>query len=193
MTKPDIIQTILRDSNYHLDLFHASEIQSLRQRIEGNQKTPITYCSIRGKAVQLKPEELIRQLYVERLLNQYHYPRERVRFEHLVNFGREKNVLTSLSLTKTEPIPLILSLKSKSRNSKMARHNSAPTATPLARPLLYGQTDNRFHTTTAEIQTTLKILPIFLTLIRLWRISSANVLPLRTSYLRTNSSQNGNP
>ena len=90
MTKPDIIQTILRDSNYHLDLFHASEIQSLRQRIEGNQKTPITYCSIRGKAVQLKPEELIRQLYVECLLNQYHYPRERVRFEHLVNFGREK-------------------------------------------------------------------------------------------------------
>ncbi|MYA69244.1 N-6 DNA methylase [Candidatus Poribacteria bacterium] len=90
MTKPDIIQTILRDSNYHLDLFHASEIQSLRQRIEGNQKTPIAYCSIRGKAVQLKPEELIRQLYVERLLNQYHYPRERVRFEHLVNFGREK-------------------------------------------------------------------------------------------------------
>ena len=89
MTQPDIIQTILRDSNYHLDLFDTSEIQSLRQRIEG-KKTPITYCPIRGKAVQLKPEELIRQLYVERLLNRYHYPRERVRFEHLVNFGREK-------------------------------------------------------------------------------------------------------
>ena len=89
MTQPDIIQTILKDSNYHLDLFDTSEIQSLRQRIEG-KKTPITYCPIRGKAVQLKPEELIRQLYVERLLNRYHYPRERVQFEHLVNFGREK-------------------------------------------------------------------------------------------------------
>ena len=89
MSQPDIIQTILKDSNYHLDLFDTSEIQSLRQRIEG-KKTPITYCLIRGKAVQLKPEELIRQLYVERLLNRYHYPRERLRFEHLVNFGREK-------------------------------------------------------------------------------------------------------
>ncbi|MCG9134636.1 N-6 DNA methylase, partial [Candidatus Poribacteria bacterium] len=89
MTQPDIIQTILRDSNYHLDLFDTSEIQSLRQRIE-SKKTPITYCPIRGKAVQLKPEELIRQLYVERLLNRYHYPRERIRFEHPVNFGREK-------------------------------------------------------------------------------------------------------
>ncbi len=89
MTQPDIIQTILKDSNYHLDLFNTPEIQRLRQRIEG-KKTPITYCPIRGKAIQLKPEELIRQLYVERLLNRYHYPRERVRFEHLVNFGREK-------------------------------------------------------------------------------------------------------
>ena len=89
MTQPDIIQTILRDSNYHLDLFDTSEIQSLRQRIE-SQKTPITYCPIRGKAVHLKPEELIRQLYVERLLNRYHYPRERIHFEHFVNFGREK-------------------------------------------------------------------------------------------------------
>ena len=89
MAQCDIIQTILKDSNYHLDLFDTSELQDLRQRIEG-KKRPITYCPIRGKAVQLKPEELIRQLYVERLLNRYHYPRERVRFEHLVNFGREK-------------------------------------------------------------------------------------------------------
>ena len=89
MTQPDIVQTILKDSNYHLDLFDTSEIQDLRQRIDG-KKRPITYCPIRRKAVQLKSEELIRQLYVERLLNRYHYPRERVRFEHLVNFGREK-------------------------------------------------------------------------------------------------------
>ena len=73
MTQRDIIQTILKDSNYHLDLFDTSEVQRLRQRIEG-KKTPITYCPIRGKAIQLKPEELIRQLYVERLLNRYHLP-----------------------------------------------------------------------------------------------------------------------
>ncbi|RKU21868.1 SAM-dependent methyltransferase [Candidatus Poribacteria bacterium] len=89
MTQPDIIQTILRDSNYHLDLFDESEIQDLRQKIEGTEK-PFTYCAIRKKPVQLKPEELIRQLYAARLLKRYHYPRERVRFEHLVNFGREK-------------------------------------------------------------------------------------------------------
>ena len=33
MTQPDIIKTILKDSNYHLDLFDASEIQALREEI----------------------------------------------------------------------------------------------------------------------------------------------------------------
>ena len=33
MPQPDIIQTILKDSNYHLDLFTDPEVQSLRQKI----------------------------------------------------------------------------------------------------------------------------------------------------------------
>ena len=89
MTQPNIIQTILKDSNYRLDLFNESEIQELRDKVEGSEK-PFIYCPIRRKAVQLRPEELIRQLYAARLLNRYHYPRGRVKFEHLVNFGREK-------------------------------------------------------------------------------------------------------
>ena len=33
MAQPDIIQTILKDSNYHLDLFTDAEVQTLRQKI----------------------------------------------------------------------------------------------------------------------------------------------------------------
>ena len=33
MTQPDIIQTILKDSDYHLDLFTDPEVQTLRQKI----------------------------------------------------------------------------------------------------------------------------------------------------------------
>ncbi len=107
MTQPDIIQTILKDSNYHLDLFDESEIQALReeiltQTIKGKE-TPFIRCSIRGKAIQLKPEELIRQLYAARLLNQYRYPKERVRFEHLVNFGRERKRADIVILDKDRP------------------------------------------------------------------------------------------
>lgn len=135
MTQHDIIQTILKDSNYHLDLFDTSEIQNLRQRIEV-KKTPITYCPIRGKAVQLKPEELIRQLYVERLLNRYHYPRERVRFEHLVNFGREKKRADIVILDKdrTDTPYIIVEVKKPKLQDGKAQLRSYCNATgaPIA-------------------------------------------------------------
>ena len=107
MPQPDIIQTILKDSNYHLDLFDESEIQALREEILTQtlrgKETPFIPCPIRRKAIQLKPEELIRQLYAERLLNQYRYPKERVRFEHLVNFGRERKRADIVILDKDRP------------------------------------------------------------------------------------------
>ena len=107
MTQPDIIQTILRDSNYHLDLFEESEIQALReeiltQTIKGKE-TAFIHCPIRRKPIQLKPEELIRQLYAARLFKQYRYSKERVRFEHLVNFGRERKRADIVILDKDRP------------------------------------------------------------------------------------------
>ena len=107
MTQPDIIQTILKGSNYHLDLFDESEIQALRaeiltQTVRGKE-TAFIRCPIRRKPIQLKPEELIRQLYAARLLNQYRYSKERVRFEHLVNFGRERKRADIVILDKDRP------------------------------------------------------------------------------------------
>ena len=102
MTQPDIIQTILKDSNYDIALFDEPEIQDLRRKIEANEK-PSTTCIIRGTQIQLKPEELIRQLYAARLLNQYRYPKERLRFEHLVTFGREKKRADIVILDKDRP------------------------------------------------------------------------------------------
>ena len=107
MTQPDIIQTILKDSNYHLDIFTDIEVQALREKISiktvRGKETPHIKCTIRNKDIQLKPEELIRQLYAARLLNRYHYPQERVRFEHLVNFGRERKRADIVILDKDRP------------------------------------------------------------------------------------------
>lgn len=36
------------------------------------------------------PEEIVRQLYLDRLINKYKYPRELIDVETIVNFGREK-------------------------------------------------------------------------------------------------------
>ena len=74
----------------------------ITQTVRGKE-TPFIRCPIRRKPVQLKPEELIRQLYAARLLNQYQYPPNRVRFEHLVNFGREKKRADIVILDKDRP------------------------------------------------------------------------------------------
>ena len=109
MNQPDIIQTILKDSNYHLDLFKDNEVEDVRKKIfiktERGKETPYIKCVVRDKDVQLKPEELIRQLYAARLMDRdrYHYPPNRVRFEHLVNFGREKKRADIVILDKDRP------------------------------------------------------------------------------------------
>lgn len=94
MTQPDIIQTILKDSNYDLALFSTDEIESLRKEVftktTRGKETPYVKCIVREKDIQLKPEEIVRQLYAARLINDYGYPKKRLAFEYSVNFGREK-------------------------------------------------------------------------------------------------------
>lgn len=94
MTQSDIIQTILKDSNYDLALFSGDEIESLRKEVftktTRGKETPYIKCIVREKDIQLKPEEIVRQLYAARLINEYDYPKKRLAFEYSVNFGREK-------------------------------------------------------------------------------------------------------
>jgi|GEM_PF-6219882 len=53
MIQEDIIQTILKDSNYHLSLFSEEEIAALRRKIiikeSKSKKTPFVACIIRWK------------------------------------------------------------------------------------------------------------------------------------------------
>ncbi len=90
----DIIQAILKDSNYHLALFSEGEIDNLRAKIflktVRGKENPHVKCIVRDKDIQLKPEEIVRQLYAARLISQYGYPQNRLGFEHPVNFGRQK-------------------------------------------------------------------------------------------------------
>jgi len=94
MTKIDILQSILKESNYNLSLFSDEEIEALRQKVFTKEvrgkETPFINCIVRDKEIQLKPEEVVRQLYTKRLIEQYGYPKKRLAFEYAVTFGREK-------------------------------------------------------------------------------------------------------
>lgn len=46
-------------------------------------------CIIRKRLIPAKPEEIVRQLYINRLINEYGYNENRIKIEHNINFGRE--------------------------------------------------------------------------------------------------------
>ncbi|HSH52791.1 MAG TPA: type I restriction enzyme HsdR N-terminal domain-containing protein, partial [Bacteroidales bacterium] len=86
---------ILRDSDYKLTQFNLVEIQNLENRIvvtkdkKGNE-IPYIECFIRKKKIRLTPEEAVRQLYLQILINEFNYPLDRIELEYSVSFGREK-------------------------------------------------------------------------------------------------------
>lgn len=46
-------------------------------------------CIVRDKEIDLKAEEVVRQLYTYKLTEKYHYPKERIEFEKIVQMGRD--------------------------------------------------------------------------------------------------------
>ncbi len=90
------INEILRDSNYSkLTIFSKREIEELENRIiEKSDKEKVSYqinCLVRNKVIQLKPEEVVRQLYLGQLINKYKYPKDRIQVEYPVNFGSDSS------------------------------------------------------------------------------------------------------
>lgn len=117
MTHGNILQTILKDSNYHLVLFDQQEIANVMKNVsvkETKSKNPhFVKCIVRDKDVQLTPEEIVRQLFATRLVKQYGYPKERVRCEHPVAFGREmkKADLVVFEKDRHETVYIVIEVK----------------------------------------------------------------------------------
>ncbi len=97
------LAAILKDTNYDLSLFKATDINVLASKIQIENKKPYIECIIREKEVQLKPEEVIRQLYATKLINDYGYPKKRIRFEHPVKFGIETKSADIVVFDKDRP------------------------------------------------------------------------------------------
>ena len=76
---------ILRDSDYALDIFSQEEIAALM--ILDRKDKPYFKDFVDGTERPAKPEEVVRQLFLYRLLHTYHYPSGRIIVEKPVQFG----------------------------------------------------------------------------------------------------------
>ncbi|SDJ77122.1 N-6 DNA methylase [Sediminibacillus albus] len=85
---------ILKDSNYKLTQFSEDKINYIEENLYEKKvrgKMALYFnCLVRKKDVKLTPEEIVRQLYILVLNQDFHYPIDKMEAEYLVDFGREK-------------------------------------------------------------------------------------------------------
>nr|WP_288626102.1 N-6 DNA methylase [uncultured Roseburia sp.] len=84
-----ILDAVMNGTNYRLTQFSQSSVDALENRIFMKKDKPFVKCLVRDKDIQVKPEEAVRQLYIEKLMTEYGYPKERMELERQIHFGRE--------------------------------------------------------------------------------------------------------
>ena len=121
-----IISKIVTDSNYKIEQFNQIEIDSVERLItmKTDKKGKEVYyvkCQIRDKDIKLTDEELVRQLYINKLINEYNYPKEKMELEYSVSFGREKkraDIVIFDKIATTSPYIIVELKKPKLKDGK---------------------------------------------------------------------------
>jgi len=108
---------VLKDSNYKLSQFTTAEIEQFEQTITlkatKSGEVPYIVCLVRQKAIKLTPEEAIRQLYLQVLIDRLHYPLSRIQVEYGVNFGREVKRADIVVMDKDRPTTVYMLVELK--------------------------------------------------------------------------------
>lgn len=79
------IADILKSTDYALEVFELEEIAAIK--LFDKRSKPYLKDFVDGKDRPAKPEEIVRQLYLYRLIHTYGYPAERISVEKAVYFG----------------------------------------------------------------------------------------------------------
>ncbi len=158
----DVLTDILKDSSYALNLFKLSEIQALRERIvfretRGDRKPHVT-CLIRNKEILLKPEEIVRQLYLSKLINHYNYPKNRITVEHPVSFGRQTKYADIVVFDRDRPMVEYIIVELKKPKLQDGKNQLRSYCNATGAQSVSGQTVVRFPTTIEKTQITLRTL-----------------------------------
>lgn len=108
------IYDILKDSAYKTEQFSQASIDNLNGRIikkadKKGKLYAVVECLVRKKLIMLKPEEVVRQLLIDKLINDYGYPVLRMQLEYPVYFGREVKRADIVIMDEDRPtVPYII-------------------------------------------------------------------------------------
>ncbi len=96
-----------KDEYKNLTQFTEQEIKWLDDRIcegindDGKQVAKVK-CIVREKLIELKPEEVVRQLFVHKLIEEYGYPKDRIDLEKIVQMGRSEDKRADIVIYEDE-------------------------------------------------------------------------------------------
>ena len=121
-----IISRIVADSNYKIEQFNQTEIDHVESLIsvktdKNGKEVYYVKCQIRDKDIKLTDEELVRQLYLNKLINTYNYPKDKMELEYGVSFGREKkraDIVIFDKVAATSPYIIVELKKPKLKDGK---------------------------------------------------------------------------
>ncbi|MFP3144835.1 MAG: N-6 DNA methylase [Caldisphaera sp.] len=84
------------DVKYGISLFTEEEIKYVDNLIIEQEGNLLIKCQIKDRLRVARPEEIIRQLWIYRLLTDYGYPKERIDVERVVYFGSRDSGLADI-------------------------------------------------------------------------------------------------
>lgn len=92
------------DVKHGISLFSSKEIEAVEEMITEQDEKYTIKCQIRDKYIVAKPEEIVRQLWIYRLLTEYGYPKERIDVERVVYFGSQDSGLADIVVLQEDLI-----------------------------------------------------------------------------------------
>ncbi len=136
-TEIPTITNLALEAQRALTLFESTAIKAVEAlRTERNGK-PYIRCQVRGKEVHAKPEEIIRQLWIYRLMHHYHYPVSRLQIEYPITFGRDTSKRADIVVMdadrSTVPYLIVEVKQDKAKDGKeQLKSYTHATGAPLA-------------------------------------------------------------
>ena len=117
--------------------FGVPALNDIQARLTDKKGKTYVKCLVRDKEVLAKPEELIRQFWIHRLMNQYGYPKSRMTVEYPVTFGRDTSKRADIVVfdkgDKNAPYLLVEVKQGKLKDGKdQLKSYTLATGAPLA-------------------------------------------------------------